>query len=195
MSFCAACKVRPLQKHEFFRSLSGPNYSSEKRRPRISVGVAGPRLQVACKPNSVEDDHSSRRRIATPLKRPTRRFPAAPANRDRNAGERAGPARIRGLGLAAGIPSLFGLAPCGVYPATVLTDGAVRSYRTFSPLPQAVKPTAVSSLWHWPSLSLDAQIPDVIRHTALRSSDFPPLKRASASAAIARHTCRFYGSR
>ena len=41
--------------------------------------AAGPRLQVACKPNSVEDDHSSRRRIAAPLKRPTRRFPAVPA--------------------------------------------------------------------------------------------------------------------
>ena len=33
------------------------------------------------------------------------------------------------------IPSLFGLAPCGVYPAPDFTAGAVRSYRTFSPLP------------------------------------------------------------
>jgi hypothetical protein len=33
------------------------------------------------------------------------------------------------------LPSLFGLAPCGVYPAAVITAGAVRSYRTFSPLP------------------------------------------------------------
>ena len=33
------------------------------------------------------------------------------------------------------LPSLFGLAPCGVYPATGITAGAVRSYRTFSPLP------------------------------------------------------------
>jgi hypothetical protein len=40
-----------------------------------------------------------------------------------------------------------------------------------------MKPEAVSSLWHLPSLSLDAQIPDVIRHTALRSSDFPLPKR------------------
>jgi len=39
---------------------------------------------------------------------------------------------------------------------------------------------AVFSLWHWPSLSLDAQIPDVIRHTALRSSDFPPPKHSRA---------------
>ena len=33
---------------------------------------------------------------------------------------------------------------------------------------------AVSFLWHWPSTSLHARVPDVIRHTALRSSDFPP---------------------
>src|SRR4030095_5213725 len=31
--------------------------------------------------------------------------------------------------------TLFGLAPCGVLPATDVTAGAVRSYRTFSPLP------------------------------------------------------------
>ena len=35
------------------------------------------------------------------------------------------------------IPSLFGLAPCGVYHAPDFTAGAVRSYRTFSPLPAA----------------------------------------------------------
>ena len=33
------------------------------------------------------------------------------------------------------LPSLFGLAPCGVYPAAAITACAVRSYRTFSPLP------------------------------------------------------------
>ncbi len=33
------------------------------------------------------------------------------------------------------IGSLFGLAPGGVYPATAVASGAVRSYRTFSPLP------------------------------------------------------------
>src|SRR5262249_15553910 len=31
---------------------------------------------------------------------------------------------------------LFGLAPCGVCPASAITDAAVRSYRTFSPLPR-----------------------------------------------------------
>ena len=60
------------------------------------------------------------------------------------------------------LPSLFGLAPCGVYPASVVTAGAVRSYRTFSPLPTGhpgICPSgqisvpkheqpAVCSLWH-----------------------------------------------
>ena len=44
-------------------------------------------------------------------------------------------ARLHGL-LAR--PSLFGLAPCGVYRAPDFTAGAVRSYRTFSPLPRRV---------------------------------------------------------
>jgi hypothetical protein len=33
-------------------------------------------------------------------------------------------------------PSLFGLAPGGVYRAADVAAGAVRSYRTISPLPQ-----------------------------------------------------------
>src|SRR5690348_6318028 len=32
-------------------------------------------------------------------------------------------------------PPLFGLAPRGVFPASRITPAAVRSYRTFSPLP------------------------------------------------------------
>jgi len=35
------------------------------------------------------------------------------------------------------VPSLFGLAPGGVYHAVAVTGGAVRSYRTLSPLPSA----------------------------------------------------------
>ena len=45
-------------------------------------------------------------------------------------GRRAAEAGLFGLPL----PSLFGLAPCGVYPAFAVTAEAVRSYRTFSPL-------------------------------------------------------------
>jgi len=33
---------------------------------------------------------------------------------------------------------------------------------------------AVCFLWHFPSTGLEPGFPDVIRHTALRSSDFPP---------------------
>ena len=54
-----------------------------------------------------------------------------------------------------GGPSLFGLAPGGVYPAAAVTGSAVRSYRTFSPLPRAPalstgRPLAVCFLWHFP---------------------------------------------
>ena len=91
----------------------------------------------------------------------------------------------RALALGSAHPSLFGLAPCGVYPATGITASAVRSYRTFSPLPGIGCPRslafgdrgklipAVCFLWHLPSTGLHARVPDVIRHTALRSSDFP----------------------
>ncbi len=44
--------------------------------------------------------------------------------------------------------SLFGLASGGVYPATGVTTSAVRSYRTFSPLPRIGE--AVCFLWHFP---------------------------------------------
>ncbi len=47
-------------------------------------------------------------------------------------------------------PCLFGLAPCGVYHAAAITGRAVRSYRTISPLPQDLRPGAVSFLLHWP---------------------------------------------
>jgi hypothetical protein len=64
----------------------------------------------------------------------------------------------------------------------------VRSYRTFSPLPRRRSESgprnqahsddeAVHFLWHFPSTGLEPGLPDVIRHTALRSSDFPPSSR------------------
>ena len=69
----------------------------------------------------MDDDHSSRSVIADGLGRPTRKLGRAIRERRRVTG---------GAGA-----SLFGLAPCGVLPATRVTTGAVRSYRTFSPLP------------------------------------------------------------
>jgi hypothetical protein len=69
------------------------------------------------------DNHSSRPGIAGGLERPTRRL---------RTGRPLSPAHLRA---PVGIASLFGLAPCGVLPAICLTTDAVRSYRTFSPLP------------------------------------------------------------
>ena len=144
-----------------------------------------------CKPNFVECDHSSRRRVTADVQqRPTRRFQplhGAALRRRADAGHTHCSERVP--------PSLFGLAPCGVYPAFGVAVEAVRSYRTFSPLPRglavqacalSVRPLAarnpkialgrggifsVALAIHEPS---QARVPDVIRHTALRSSDFPP---------------------
>lgn len=94
--------------------------------------------------------------------------------------------RASAFGIAAS-SRLFGLAPCGVYLAACITACAVRSYRTFSPLP--LLPGAVSSLWHLPSAGLETSIPGVTRHTALRSSDFPPPLFLRTLAAIIRSVC------
>ena len=139
-----------------------------------------------CKPNSVVCGHSSRRRVtADTHQRPTRRFRhllEAPQRRRPVAGDPARAAFSASGRHAAPpgswrqLPSLFGLAPCGVYPASGLTAGAVRSYRTFSPLlrhrarpPTQLRRTclgspskggvagAVSFLWHWPSAGLQAR--------------------------------------
>ena len=57
-----------------------------------------------------------------------------------------------GLGAGHPLPSLFGLSPGGVCPASPVTRTAVRSYRTISPLPagKRVSSQAVSFLWHFP---------------------------------------------
>src|SRR5262245_33223809 len=50
------------------------------------------------------------------------------------------------------VASLFGLAPCGVLPAICLTADAVRSYRTFSPLPTfALRPSGSGLRRGWPT--------------------------------------------
>src|SRR5215471_17297389 len=50
------------------------------------------------------------------------------------------------------LPLLLGLAPGGVFPAAAVAGGAVRSYRTVSPLPPAgdAGELAVYFLWHFP---------------------------------------------
>src|SRR6266508_6176357 len=110
--------------------------------------------EPACKPNSVPPsgsqgalrsprtpvrgrDHSSGPEVSLGLKQPTRRCPA-----------RGGAGRAPCI-------SLFGLAPHGVYRAPSVAVGAVRSYRTVSPLPSAPLRSrrAVSFLWHFPRVA------------------------------------------
>jgi len=88
--------------------------------------------QTACKPGSVPppgtmpgsgDGHSSGTLVTERLVRPTR----AAARR-----------LARHLRITPGcLPLLLGLAPGGVFPAAAVAGGAVRSYRTVSPLPPA----------------------------------------------------------
>jgi hypothetical protein len=113
--------------------------ASQWRRPRIQADenekfvAAGPvsRILSALR----RDGHSSGPRITARLKRPTRRL------------WRAEPARVPGKAEASlGNPSLFGLAPCGVCPARRITAAAVRSYRTFSPLPEPCGPGGMFSV-------------------------------------------------
>ncbi len=113
--------------------------------------------QPACKPGSVgrgrepsRDGHSSATPVAWRLEQPTRT--TRPGH-----GSRA-------LLLASNepAPSLFGLAPGGVCRAAGVAAGAVRSYRTVSPLPRP-KAKNRGGLFSV-ALSLSLRPPDVIRH-------------------------------
>ncbi len=93
---------------------------------------------------------------------------------------------------------LFGLAGGGVYPAAIVTNRAVRSYRTISPLPEKRRNTktqkaetassrslrfCVSAFLRFSggffsvALSLGSRRVGVTNHRALPSSDFPPERR------------------
>ena len=100
---------------------------------------------------------------------------------------RIGPMRSRRLALGPGFPPYLVLLRVGftlpqpLLPARCALTAPFHPYRTGRPgrspsgqlsMPKHGHP-AVCFLWHWPSVSLYAHVPDVIRHTALRSSDFP----------------------
>ena len=101
-------------------------------------------MEPADKPGSVGDDHSSGTPVAGRLMRPTRRH-------------------LRAAGCQRHV-FLFGLAPEGVYPATFVAEGAVRSYRTLSPLPAAGEPapSAVCFLLHFPSTRVAQALPGLL---------------------------------
>ena len=138
----------------------GAGYAPESQvPPQRAVSRILSAVVAALRPRLWRDDHSSSPVIADGIKRPTR---------EPRTGRPLGPvARTRA--------PLFGLAPCGVLPATPVTRRAVRSYRTFSPL--LVCPgdagAPVSGVFSVP-LSFELPRPGVTRRTTLRSSDFPP---------------------
>jgi len=118
----------------------------------------------------LRDNHSSRPGIAGGFKQPTRRLRTGrPLHRHTH----CAPVLVA---------SLFGLAPCGVLPATCLTAGAVRSYRTFSPLPldspQGTNRRAVCFLCHCPSSCPDRELPGALP-SGVRTF-LPPPSPASA---------------
>ena len=126
-SIARECRQRPrdTNKSSAGRCVTPASHSIVRQSKPLKTIVCGSRT---CKPNSVcrgnrQDGHSSRLRITARLKRPTRRFDASSRHVPR-----ANPKTS----------SLFGLAPCGVCPACRIAAAAVRSYRTFSPLPRRV---------------------------------------------------------
>jgi len=125
-----------------------------------------------------QDGHSSGPRIAVRLKRPTRRLWRAEPTRPQ--------ANPRSLPIWS--CSVWGL-PC---PPHYCGSGALLPHLftlTWHPLESRLE--AVCFLWHFPSSGLESTLPDVIRHTALRSSDFPPSPLDAARATV-RSSCQHF---
>jgi hypothetical protein len=68
---------------------------------------------------------------------------------------------------------LFGLAPHGVCPASRIAPAAVRSYRTFSPLPSR-RTRRYVFCGTFRERRFERRPPAVSRHAALWRPDFPP---------------------
>src|SRR5207253_9502974 len=100
----------------------------------------------------------------------SRRFVASPAEADIPLGPALPPASSELPGSAAGhrIAPLCALAPGGACPAAPVARGAVRSYRTVSPLP------AFAGGLFSVALSRESPRLAVNQHPALWRPDFPP---------------------
>jgi len=68
---------------------------------------------------------------------------------------------------------LFGLAPHGVCPASRIAAAAVRSYRTFSPLPDGFPPGGIVFCGTFRKARFERAPPAVSRHVVLWRPDFP----------------------
>ena len=85
---------------------------------------------------------------------------------------------------------LFGLAPSGVCPASIVTDAAVRSYRTFSPLPiiPSIQRSKIQGGIFSVALSVGSHRPGVTWRSARGARTFLPLSCLKHQRAIARST-------
>ncbi len=155
-------------------------WTSAGKRPVLDRRFKGPetpgsatrRREAACKPGSVP---GRTRAMAIPLGRPSPGASRDPPGRP--AGNRP---RVTGSHPPTLSP-LLGLAPGGVCRATPVAGGAVRPYRTVSPLPAAGRPArrAVCSLWHFPWGRPRRALPGTVFPW---SPDFPPPGRAPGAA-------------
>ena len=139
--------------------------SESESRSEIVKCRSEPVSRILCRPilaNRTDGNHSSSPDITGGIQQPTRR-----------------------RGRAVRSVSLFGLAPCGVWPATSVTSRAVGSYRTFSPLPSTPSTLSAPSsrgavyfLCHFPSgrpaRVLPGALPCGVR-TFLSRQHFAPL--------------------
>ena len=110
------------------------------------------------------DGHSSGPHITARLKRPTRRL------------WRTEPARVARTRRLQQIPPYLVLLRVGFALPDALLRRRCALTAPFHPY-LSLAARAVCFLWHFPSNRLGPALPDVIRHTALRSSDFPPVLR------------------
>jgi len=134
-------------------SESGQGYSE------ISIHSCFVRAASSAKAGDAASGIGARRPVSRVLSALSQRGTTIPLGRASRCASRDLPGR-RGGNAPAPLrarPSLFGLAPGGVYPAAPVARSAVRSCRTVSPLPagcrmgfHAILAWAVCFLWHCP---------------------------------------------
>jgi len=125
-----------------------------------------PRGSRTCKPNSVRNKNAAGRSFLWAT-----HYCVAQATYPEVAAHRAGT-----LPAEAEIPPYLVLLRVGfALPGTLLRRRCALTAPFHPYLNLAAQ--AVCFLWHFPSNRLEPAVPDVIRHTALRSSDFPPVLR------------------
>jgi len=151
---------------------SGPQSS---HRPMCDARGEREEGEPACKPGSVEGNHSSGTRVTAGLERPTRKR-----------------ARIDAAPFTGLLPYLALLQVGFTVPSRVATD-AVRSYRTVSPLPAHTREDGSLGGLLSVALSVGSRPPGVTWHLIRRSPDFPP--HFLRNAAIARPAPRTEYSR